>query len=52
MDAIVGEGDDTAAELPPEVVDTGLICLVILARFRADSATVGNDPPMSRTERH
>ncbi|MDR6609087.1 type I secretion system permease/ATPase [Pseudomonas synxantha] len=33
MDAIVGEGDDTAAELPPEVVDTGLICLVMLARF-------------------
>jgi subfamily B ATP-binding cassette protein HlyB/CyaB len=33
MDAIVGEGDDTAAELPPEVVDTGLTCLVMLARF-------------------
>ncbi|WDG52369.1 type I secretion system permease/ATPase [Pseudomonas chlororaphis] len=33
MDAIVGEGDDTAAELPPEGVDTGLTCLVMLARF-------------------
>lgn len=33
MDAIAGGDEDTAAELPPEAVDTGLICLVKLARF-------------------
>jgi hypothetical protein len=33
MDAIAGEDEDTAADLPPEAVDTGLTCLVMLARF-------------------
>lgn len=33
MDAAVGEDEDTVAELPPEAVDTGLTCLVMLARF-------------------
>ena len=33
MDAAVGENADTVAELPPEVVETGLTCLEMLARF-------------------
>lgn len=33
MDAVVGEDEDTVTERPSEVVDTGLICLVMLARF-------------------
>lgn len=33
MDAVVGEDEDKVIERPSEVVDTGLTCLVMLARF-------------------
>ncbi|MDU9031250.1 type I secretion system permease/ATPase [Pseudomonas mediterranea] len=39
MDAIFDEGVDTAAGLPPEAVDTGLTCLVMLARFHNIAAS-------------
>ncbi|KJZ37690.1 type I secretion system permease/ATPase [Pseudomonas fluorescens] len=39
MDAVVGEDEDTVTERPSEVVDTGLICLVMLARFHNVAAS-------------